>query len=83
MATGCFEGEKVGYTDLIEAQGEVKRELMTREKLTEFEKKCFAWLWSMQYYGNSKFHGFFNRGIGFVFTRQHISGYIRKKNCFS
>nr|WP_197282025.1 dihydroxy-acid dehydratase [Dethiosulfatarculus sandiegensis] len=38
MDPGVFQGRKVCYTDLIEAEGLVERGLMTREELSEFEQ---------------------------------------------
>ena len=37
MDTGCFRGEQVCYTDLIEAEGSVKKGEMSQEELAEFE----------------------------------------------
>ncbi len=38
MDTGCFKGNRVCYTDLIEAEGLVEREKMSDEDLQEFEQ---------------------------------------------
>lgn len=38
MDTGCFQGQRVCYTDLIEAEGQVQRQQMTLEDLEEFEQ---------------------------------------------
>jgi len=38
MATGCFRGERVCYTDLIEAEGLVERGEMGRDELDELER---------------------------------------------
>ena len=38
MEAGCFRGSRVCYTDLIEAEGLVKRGEMSREELAEFEQ---------------------------------------------
>jgi dihydroxy-acid dehydratase len=38
MDTGCFRGERVCYTDLIEAEGQVQRQQMTEADLAEFEQ---------------------------------------------
>ena len=38
MDTGCFKGQRVCYTDLIEAEGLVQREQMTLQDLGEFEQ---------------------------------------------
>jgi len=38
MDTGCFRGRKVCYTDLIEAEGLVKKEDMGLEDLKAFEQ---------------------------------------------
>lgn len=38
MDTGCFQGRRVCYTDLIEAEGRVERKEMSRETLDDFEQ---------------------------------------------
>ncbi|MCG8639686.1 MAG: dihydroxy-acid dehydratase [Desulfobacterales bacterium] len=38
MDTGCFKGNRVCYTDLIEAEGQVERGKMSHEDLDEFEQ---------------------------------------------
>jgi len=38
MDTGCYRGQQVCYTDLIEAEGVVQRGLMTPDDLEEFEQ---------------------------------------------
>jgi len=38
MDTGCFQGKRVCYTDLIEAEGRVKKGEMTSGELEEMEK---------------------------------------------
>ena len=38
MDTGRFKGQRVCYTDLIEAEGQVQREQMTLQDLEEFEQ---------------------------------------------
>ena len=42
MATGEFQGRQVCYTDLIEAEGQVERGLMSAEELEEFEQGANA-----------------------------------------
>ena len=38
MEAGCFRGEQVCYTDLIEAEGAVEKGEMSRDELTRFEQ---------------------------------------------
>lgn len=40
MDTGCFKGQSVCYTDLIEAEGVVQRGQMTLQDLEEFEQSA-------------------------------------------
>ena len=40
MASGCFRGERVCYTDLIEAEGRVQRGAMTAEELDALERSA-------------------------------------------
>lgn len=42
MDTACFKGEKVCYTDLIEAEGRVERGKMSETDLAEFEQYANA-----------------------------------------
>ena len=42
MDTGCFRGEQVCYTDLIEAEGSVEKGEMSQEELAEFEQAANA-----------------------------------------
>jgi dihydroxy-acid dehydratase len=37
MEAGCFKGQRVCYTDLIEAEGQVQRGQMSSQELAEFE----------------------------------------------
>lgn len=64
MATGCFEGKEVGYTDLIEAQGEVKRGIMSRDKLTEFEKGALPGCGACNIMGTANSMGFLTEALG-------------------
>jgi len=38
MEAGCFQGRRVCYTDLIEAEGSVEKGEMSREELAQFER---------------------------------------------
>lgn len=38
METGCYNGKKIGYTDLMAAQGDVARGIITNEELGKMEK---------------------------------------------
>lgn len=38
MSTGCYNGKQMGYTDLMAAQGDVTRGIITNEELAEMEK---------------------------------------------
>ncbi|HYE82527.1 MAG TPA: dihydroxy-acid dehydratase [Clostridia bacterium] len=38
MATGCYNGKEIGYPDLMAAQGDVARGVMTNEELAKMEK---------------------------------------------
>jgi dihydroxy-acid dehydratase len=38
MDTGCHQGKRVCYNDLMEAEGKVERGLMTEQELAEFEE---------------------------------------------
>lgn len=40
MSTGCHRGKNICYTDLIEAEGQVERGLMTIEELDEMEQNA-------------------------------------------
>jgi dihydroxy-acid dehydratase len=40
MDTGCYKGQRVCYTDLIEAEGVVQRGQMTLQELAEFEQSA-------------------------------------------
>lgn len=38
METGCYKGKKIGYTDLMAAQGDVARGIITNEELGKMER---------------------------------------------
>jgi len=46
MATGCVDGQEIGYTNLMAAQGDVARGIITREELSKRER-CVAWMWRL------------------------------------
>ncbi len=64
MATGYFDGKAVCYTDLIEAQGEVKRGLMSEDKLDEFEHSALPGCGSCNMLGTANSMGYLTEALG-------------------
>lgn len=64
MATGCFKGKKVGYTDLMEAQGLVEKGEMTREELEEFELQALPGCGACNIMGTANTMNFLTEALG-------------------
>ncbi|AOY74972.1 dihydroxy-acid dehydratase [Clostridium formicaceticum] len=64
MQTGFHCGEEVGYTDLMEAQGLVQRELMTKEELAEFEQNALPGCGACNILGTANSMNFLSEALG-------------------
>lgn len=64
MATGYFNGKKVGYTDLMEASGLVTRGIMTEEELTEFEQNALPGCGNCNIMGTANSMNFLTESLG-------------------
>ncbi len=66
MSTGYFDGREVGYPDLMEAQGQVERGLMSKEKLDEFEKCALPGCGACNLMGTANTMNFLTEALGFA-----------------
>ena len=64
MSTGWCFGKEVGYTDLMEAQGLVKRGEMTWEQLTEFEQSALPGCGACNIMGTANTMNFLTEALG-------------------
>lgn len=77
MATGIYDGEEVGYSDLMEAQGEVERGLMSREELSEFEQNALPGCGACNILGTANTMNFLTEALGMALpgsTAAAVSG---------
>ena len=64
MATGCMDGEKVGYTDLMEASGLVQRGIKTNEWLSELEQRALPGCGACNLLGTANSMNFLTEALG-------------------
>lgn len=79
MLAGCFGGERKGYTDLIEAQGEVQRGLMTREELSEFEQCALPGCGACNILGTANTMNFLTEALGMALPGSTIPAVTGKR----
>jgi dihydroxy-acid dehydratase len=68
MDPGCFRGNRVCYTDLIEAEGLVERGEMSREELAEFEQAANPGSGSCAMMGTANTMNMLTEAIGMTIT---------------
>jgi dihydroxy-acid dehydratase len=64
MATGCMDGEKVGYTDLMEASGLVQRGIKTDEWLDDLEHRALPGCGACNLLGTANSMNFLTEALG-------------------
>lgn len=77
MATGCMDGKNIGYTDLMAAQGDVARGLMTMEELAGWEREALPGCGSCNMLGTANSMNFIAEALGMVLpgsTAPAVSG---------
>jgi len=68
METGCFKGSSACYTDLIEAEGKVKRGLMSREDLAQFEQTANVGAGACSLMGTANCMNILTEALGMTLT---------------
>lgn len=64
MATGCLDGKEIGYTDLMEAQGDVARGLITMEELARREQVALPGCGACNLLGTANSMNFLTEALG-------------------
>ena len=64
MATGCMDGEKVGYTDLMEASGLVQRGIKSEEWLSKLEQCALPGCGACNLLGTANSMNFLTEALG-------------------
>ncbi|GAF25130.1 dihydroxyacid dehydratase/phosphogluconate dehydratase [Moorella thermoacetica Y72] len=64
MATGYIDGKKIGYSDLMAAQGDVARRLMTEEELARWERVALPGCGACNLLGTANSMNFLTEAIG-------------------
>ncbi len=64
MATGCMDGEKVGYTDLMEASGLVQRGIKSNEWLDNLEQRALPGCGACNLLGTANSMNFLTEALG-------------------
>lgn len=64
MATGCFEGKEIGYTDLMAAQGDVARGTITMEELARREQRALPGCGACNLLGTANSMNFLTEALG-------------------
>ncbi len=64
MATGCIDGNEVGYSDLMAAQGDVARGNITREELTRIEREALPGCGACNLLGTANSMNFLTEALG-------------------
>jgi len=66
MATGCVDGEEIGYTDLMAAQGDVARGVITLEELGRRERDALPGCGACNLLGTANSMNFLAEALGMV-----------------
>ncbi|WP_371374055.1 dihydroxy-acid dehydratase [Sporomusa aerivorans] len=64
MATGCVDGQEIGYTDLMAAQGDVARGIITREELSKRERDALPGCGACNLLGTANTMNFLTEALG-------------------
>ncbi|MBS3969401.1 MAG: dihydroxy-acid dehydratase, partial [Clostridia bacterium] len=64
MATGCIDGNEVGYSDLMAAQGDVARGNMTMEELARIEREALPGCGACNLLGTANSMNFLTEALG-------------------
>lgn len=64
MATGCVDGQEIGYTDLMAAQGDVARGIITREELARRERDALPGCGACNLLGTANTMNFLTEALG-------------------
>jgi len=64
MATGCYEGKEIGYTDLMAIQGEVAKGNITLEQLGEMEREALPGCGACNLLGTANSMNFLTEALG-------------------
>ncbi len=64
MATGCVDGKEIGYTDLMAAQGDVARGIITREELSARERDALPGCGACNLLGTANTMNFLTEALG-------------------
>lgn len=69
MATGFCAGKEIGYTDLMEASGQVQRGILTLEELEELEHSALPGCGACNILGTANSMNFLTEALGMCCTR--------------
>lgn len=64
MSTGCLDGQEIGYTDLMAAQGDVARGIITREELSRREQVALPGCGACNLLGTANTMNFLTEALG-------------------
>ena len=64
MATGCVDGQEIGYTDLMAAQGDVARGIITMEELGRRERDALPGCGACNLLGTANTMNFLTEALG-------------------
>ncbi len=64
MATGCIDGRQIGYTDLMAAQGDVVRGIITRDELSRRERVALPGCGACNLLGTANTMNFLTEALG-------------------
>lgn len=64
MATGCVDGQEIGYTDLMAAQGDVARGIITREELSRRERDALPGCGACNLLGTANTMNYLTEALG-------------------
>ncbi len=79
MQTGIYKGKKVGFTDLIEAQGLVARGLMTEQELEEFEHEALPGCGACNIMGTANSMDYLTESLGMALPGSAIPAVSGKR----
>ncbi|KJS82881.1 MAG: dihydroxy-acid dehydratase [Peptococcaceae bacterium BICA1-8] len=66
MATGCFQGQEIGYSDLMAAQGDVARGLKNMDDLGQMEREALPGCGACNLLGTANSMNFLSEALGMV-----------------
>lgn len=83
MLAGFYKGKKVGYTDLMEAQGLVTRGVITMEELAEFEQVALPGCGACNIMGTANSMDFLTEALGMALPGSTVPAVTGKRLAIS